>query len=381
VPYHRYWITDEEIQEVVATLRSGWLTSGPRVTAFEAAFSELKGNVPAVALSSCTAGLFLALKSLNLQPGDEVITTPMTFVATANSIVHAGGEVVFADIVSDSMNISPAKIEAKIGPKTKAILPVHIGGNPCEMDQIMALAEAHDLKVIEDCAHSIEGEFEGKALGTFGYAGSYSFYPTKNITAAEGGMLTVQDEEIRHLISVMSRHGLDKGTFQRMEVEGKPFYDVLVPGFKANMTDLQAAIGLQQMKRLEPMYQRRVAIHEHYLKAFDTVDAVQIIRQNPKGKPSLHLFLLVLQPEVLACSRDEFLAAAREEGVELSVNYVPIHHFSWYRNRFCTVPGAYPVAEFIGANVISLPFYPAMKDEDVAYVVEILTQLCERFKR
>jgi len=337
--------------------------------------------VPTVAISSCTAGIFLALKSLNLQPGDEVITTPMTFVATANSVVHAGGEVVFADILPESMNISPAEIEKKITSRTKAILPVHIGGNACEMDQIMDLADQHGLKVIEDCAHAIEGEFDGKPLGTFGYAGSYSFYPTKNITAAEGGMLTVQDEETRHLLSVMSRHGLDKGTFQRMEVEGKPLYDVLIPGFKANMTDLQAALGLQQLARLESMYQRRVAIHEQYLQGFESLDAVQIIRQNPRGKPSLHLFLLVLQPEVLSCSRDAFIAEARALGVELSVNYVPIHHFSWYKNRFCSVPGAYPVAEFIGANVISLPFYPAMSDEDVAHVIQILTQLCEQHKR
>lgn len=334
-----------------------------------------------MAISSCTAGIFLALKSLNLQPGDEVITTPMTFVATANSVVHAGGEVVFADILPESMNISPVEIEKKITSRTKAILPVHIGGNACEMDQIMDLADQHGLKVIEDCAHAIEGEFEGKPLGTFGYAGSYSFYPTKNITAAEGGMLTVQDEEARHLLSVMSRHGLDKGTFQRMEVEGKPLYDVLIPGFKANMTDLQAALGLQQLARLETMYQRRVAIHQQYLQGFESLGAVQIIRQNPRGKPSLHLFLLVLQPEVLSCSRDAFIAEARELGVELSVNYVPIHHFSWYKNRFCSVPGAYPVAEFTGANVVSLPFYPAMSDQDVAYVIQTLTLLCERHKR
>lgn len=305
----------------------------------------------------------------------------MTFVATANCVVHAGGRVVFADIDPVTMNISPDEIERKIGPKTKAILPVHIGGNPCEMDRIMDLANAHNLEVVEDCAHAIEGEFMGQPLGTFGYAGSYSFYPTKNITSAEGGMITVRDEETRHLLSVLSRHGLDKGTFQRMEVEGMPLYDVMFPGFKANMTDLQAGIGLQQLKKLDGMYERRVEIHQRYLEAFGSLSEVNVIRQNPKGKPSLHLFLIVLQPEQLSISREQFLASARERGVELSVNYVPIHLFSWYRSQFCSVPGAYPEAEFIGANVLSLPFYPAMSDKDVDYVIFTLTDMLRQNRR
>ena len=363
---------------MVATLKSGWLTSGPRVKAFEEEFSKLKGNVPTVAVNSCTAGIFLALKSLGFEPGDEVITTPMSFVATANCVVHAGARVVFADIDPVTMNISPEEIERKFTKRTKAILPVHIGGNPCEMDRIMALANEHGLEVVEDCAHAIEGEFEGKPLGTFGYAGSFSFYPTKNITSAEGGMITCRDEKVRHMLSVLSRHGLDKGTYQRMEVEGRPLYDVMMPGFKANMTDLQAGIGLQQMKKLHQMYDRRVEIHGKYLEAFSQLDTVRVIRQNPKGKPSLHLFLIILQPDLLTISRDEFLQTARKRGVELSVNYVPIHLFSWYRSQFCTVPGAYPEAEFAGANVVSLPFYPAMKDKDVDYVIETLTDILKQ---
>ncbi len=305
----------------------------------------------------------------------------MSFVATSNCIVHAGGKVVFADIDPVTMNIDPDQIERKIGPRTRAILPVHIGGNPCEMDRIMELATAHELEVVEDCAHAIEGEFMGKPLGTFGYAGRFSFYPTKNITAAEGGMVTCRDEELRHLLSVLSRHGLDKGTFQRMEVEGMPLYDVVMPGYKANMTDLQAGIGLQQFKKLGEMYRRRVEIHQHYLKAFLPLAEVEVIRQNPRGKPSLHLFQMVLNPDKLKISREAFLKAARERGVELSVNYVPIHLFSWYRNQFCTVPGAYPHAEFIGGNVISLPFYPAMTDRDVSYVIDTLANLLQQNRR
>lgn len=381
VPYHRAIIEEAEIAEVVAALRSGWLTTGPRTAAFEAEFSKLKQGAPSVALSSCTAGIFLGLRSLNLQPGDEVITTPMTFVSTANSIVHAGGRVVFADIERKTMNIDPAEIAKRITKRTKALLPVHIGGNPCEMDHIMDLAERHGLEVIEDCAHAIEADFGGRPLGTFGHSGSFSFYPTKNITTGEGGMVVCRDESVERTIRLLSRHGLDKGTFERMEVEGQPLYDVVLPGYKCNMHDIQAALGLAQLKRLDEMYARRVVLRKKYEEIFREMDAVEVVEQNPRGKSALHLFLILLNPEVLSCSRDQFIQAARELGVELSVNYTPIHLFSWYRNQFCSVPGAFKVAEYCGANVVSLPFYPLLQDEDVAHVAEVLRGLLKDFRR
>lgn len=366
---------------MVATLRSGWLTTGPRVKRFEQQFSALKGGHHSIAVNSCTAGLFISLRSLDLQPGDEVITTPMTFVSTANSIVHAGGQVVFADILTESMNIDPAAIERKIGPNTKALLPVHVGGNPCEMDAIMALAEAHGLKVIEDCAHAIESEFGGQPLGTFGYSSAFSFYPTKNITTGEGGMMVCREEATARLLRLLSLHGLDKGTYERMEVEGTPLYDVVLPGFKYNMSDLQAALGIHQLDKLESMYARRETIAARYHATFSQTDAVQLIVQNPKGKSALHLYMLLLNPEVLSISRDSFVRAARAAGVELSVNYTPIHLFSWYRSQFCTVPGAYPHAEYCGANTISLPIYPLMSDGDVDYVCEVLMGILDGNRR
>lgn len=366
---------------MIATLKSGWLTAGPRVAAFEERFSRYKGGVPSIAVNSCTSGIFLALKCLNLQPGDEVITTPMTFVATSNSIVHAGGKVVFADIDPDTMNLDPAAVERAITPRTRAILPVHIGGTPCQMDSIMELAVRHQLKVVEDCAHAIEGEFGGKPLGTIGDFGAFSFYPTKNITAGEGGMVTCRSTEDARMVRLLGRHGLDKGTFQRMEQEGEPLYDVLLPGFKTNMTDLQAAIGIHQMDKLESMYQQRVTLRKQYDEVFAAQDTVQIIGQFPPGKSALHLYLLVLQPEKLTISRGRFIQLAREQGVELSVNYTPIHLFSWYRSTFCTVPGAFPKAEFAGANVISLPFYPALTALDTAHIFEVLTGLLTKYRR
>ena len=380
VPYHRAMITEAEIAEVVSTLRSGWLTNGPRALEFERMVAGYKESAHAIAVSSCTDGLQLALHVLDLQPGDEVVTTPMTFAATANTILHAGGIPVFADIEAGTMNISPSEIERRITPRTKAILPVHVGGNPCRMDAIMAIAQQHGLQVIEDCAHALEGKFEGRHLGTFGMASSFSFYPTKNITTAEGGMVLCQDEALAARIRRLSRHGLDKSTYQRMEVEGTPLYDVLEPGYKMNLSDLQAGIGICQMGRVEEMYARRKEIKAVYDAAFLAEEGLGCIPCADGGHPSLHLYQLLLDPKVFSRGRDAFIRDARELGVEMSVNYTPVHLFSWYRNHLGTQEGDFPQAEFAGRQNISLPFYPAMQDEDVQHVVEVVLALAQRAK-
>lgn len=362
----------------MATLRSGWLTTGPRTQLFERRFSELKSGKPTVAVQSCTAGLFLAVHSLDLQPGDEVITTPMSFVATANVILQNGGKVVFADIDRASMNIDPERIAEKITPRTRAILPVHVGGNPCEMDRIMALADQHGLEVIEDCAHSIESEFQGQPLGTFGYAASFSFYPTKNITTGEGGMLVCRDESVARKLRLLSSHGIAKSTWQRMELEHNPLYDVLLPGFKYNMSDLQAALGLPQLDKLEVMYRRRCEIRKAFDQAFAGLEGVQVVSLNPRGKAALHLYLILLDQNKPHLQRQTFIATARQLGVELSVNYTPIHLFTYYRETFGYAEGDFPVAEECGASVVSLPFYPAMTDADVEHVISVLTSLAKK---
>ncbi len=359
----------------MATLRSGWLTTGPRTQLFEQRFSALKAGKPTVAVQSCTAGLFLAVRSLDLQPGDEVITTPMSFVATANVILQNGGTVVFADIDPLTMNIDPDQILAKITPRTRAILPVHVGGNPCDMDRIMEIAQLHGLEVIEDCAHSIEAEFEGQPLGTFGYAAAFSFYPTKNITTGEGGMLVCRDEEVAKKLRLLSGHGIAKTTWQRMEVEHNPLYDVLLPGFKYNMSDLQAALGLPQLDKLSAMYERRTVIRKAYDAVFEGLEGIQVVQLNPKGKAALHLYLILLDQNLPRLQRHALIAKARARGVELSVNYSPIHLFTYYRDTFGYQPGDFPIAEACGASVISLPFYPAMTDADVSYVTAILSEL------
>jgi dTDP-4-amino-4,6-dideoxygalactose transaminase len=345
------------------------------VAELEQRLGQLRGGHHAVAVSSCTAALFLSLKTLDLQPGDEVITTPMTFVATANSILHAGGTPVLADLGHRTMNLAPEAVASKIGPRTKAILPVHVGGNPCDMAALVALADAHGLRIIEDCAHALEAEFDGQAVGTFGQAGAFSFYPTKNITTVEGGLVLTRDADVARRVRILSRHGLDKGTYQRMEQEATPLYDVLEPGFKCNLTDLQAAIGLRQLDRLETMYQRRAAIKDVYDQAFSDLAGIDRIATHPLGKPALHLYQLVFRPGALKVTRAEFLQAARTAGLELSVNYTPLHLFTWYRKNLGTKEGDFPEAEHCGANNISLPFYPAMADEDVSYVAETIRRL------
>jgi dTDP-4-amino-4,6-dideoxygalactose transaminase len=364
----------------VATLRSGWLTTGPRTREFEQGFSALKLGLPCVAVQSCTAGLFLAARSLALQPGDEVITTPMSFVATSNAILLNGGTVVFADIDPATMNIDPARIAEKVTPRTRAILPVHLGGNACEMDAIMDIARQKGLAVIEDCAHSIEGEFMGQPLGTFGHAAAFSFYPTKNITTGEGGMVVCKDESLARHIRLLSSHGLTESAWER-EAGQSPLYDILLPGFKHNMSDLQAALGLAQLARLQALHDRRLQIRRAYDAAFGSLEGVRVVQLNPRGKSALHLYLLLLDPARLTISRAGFIQAAREQGVGLSVNYSPIHLFTYYRQQFGYRPGDFPVAEHCGANVVSLPFYPAMEDADVEDVITILTGILTEHRR
>ena len=328
----------------------------------------MRAHLPAVAVNACTNALFLALQSLDLKMGDEVITTPNTFVATANVILHAGATPVFADVDPVSMNIDPQEIEKRIGSRTRAILVVHVGGIPCDMDPIMELAQTHELAVIEDCAHAIETQYKGQYVGTFGYAAAYSFYATKNFTTGEGGMLLTQSEEVAERFRALRHHGIDKGAWERDSQHRLPLYDVKIPGYKCNMTDLQAALGLHQLPRLKEMHDRRKQIDTAYFHTFGGLDTVELAERNPAHHRALHLFRLRLRPETLRIHRDEFVLKARQVGIQLSVNFLPIHLFHYYRNEFGYREGDYPHAEAIGSDVVSLPIYPAMTDAQVEYV-------------
>lgn len=378
IPYHQAALDSAEETAVAEVLRSGWLTSGPKVREFEHLFSEWKGGAPAVAVNSCTAGLFLALKAAGIGPGDEVITTPYTFVSSASVILHCGARPVFVDIDPNTLNIHPEAVKAAVTPATKMILPVHIGGNPCDMDALTQIAAENHLEILEDCAHAVEGSWKGQKLGTFGIASAYSFYPNKNMTTGEGGMVLCRDAEFAQRVKMLSNHGLSKTSLERNKEDVLPVYDVLEPGFKFNMPDLLAAIGIVQMGKLEAGYARRKAIKAQYDEAFEACDQVSLIKSLPGAESALHLYILRLRTDALRVTRNEFLALAREAGVQLSVNYTPIHLFSWFRNTFGFEPQDFPEATAAGAEVISLPFYPSLTDDDVAFVIQTLLDLLKK---
>lgn len=380
IPYHRGSFDHLEEEELIATLRSGWLTAGPRVKAFEEQFSSLKNGRPSVALNSCTSGLFLALKEAGISEGDEVITTPMTFAATANTVIHCGATPVFADVDSASMNIDPEEVIRRWTPQTKAVVVVHVGGDACEMDPILDFAKEKGLAVIEDCAHAIEGTYKGRPLGALGDAGVFSFYPTKNISSAEGGMLVCRGEGMEKNIRMLSRHGLDSGIYEREGSRGYPFYDILLPGYKCNMTDLQAALCLVQMQKLEAMYQRRQEIDRRYRDLFAGVEGLRTIAPLPHSKSSLHLFRLELDCTRMTTDRDAFVRGVRKRGVQLSVNYLPVHLFTYYRKIGGYKEGDLPHAERGGKQLISLPFYPALKDAEIDRVATTILEVFEEMR-
>ncbi|MEL6500677.1 MAG: DegT/DnrJ/EryC1/StrS family aminotransferase, partial [Cyanobacteria bacterium J06623_1] len=286
-------IENDEIQEVVASLKSGWLGTGPKVMRFQADFAAYKNVEQAIAVNSCTAALHLSLVSANLQPGDEVITTPLTFCATVNSILHSGATPVLADINPLTMNIDPEQVRAKITPRTRAIIPVHFAGRPCDMDALEAIAQQHQLILIEDCAHAIETEYKGRKAGTFGNFGCFSFYVTKNITTGEGGMVIARRPEDAERLKVLALHGMSKDAWKRFSDDGYVHYQVVEPGFKYNMMDLQAAIGIHQLKRIKGYWQRRQEIWQQYNEAFADLPLTLPAPPEPDTVHGYHLYTVL----------------------------------------------------------------------------------------
>jgi len=315
LPFAPPLLGEEEINEVVDTLKSGWLTTGPKTKRFEQKFADYKGVKHALALNSCTAGLFLALNVLGVKPGDEIITTPMTFTASASVIGHNGAKPVFVDVKKETMNIDPDKIEAAITPRTKGMVIVHFGGNPCEMDKIMEIARRRNLFVLEDCAHVVEAEYKGQKMGTFGDFAAFSFYANKNMTKGEGGMLITNRDDIIQEARVKSLHGMSKDAWKRFSAEGFKPYDVVYLGYKFNMMDIQAALGLHQMDRVEKFNERRKEIFSLYDRAFETLEEVRILNRSPDVKHAYHLYQIFLNLDKLKCSRNEFVYALQKENI------------------------------------------------------------------
>ncbi|MFH1861641.1 MAG: DegT/DnrJ/EryC1/StrS family aminotransferase [bacterium] len=362
-------IQEEEIAEVVATLRSGWLGTGPKVGRFEALFRAYIGAQHALALSSCTAGLHVVMFAAGIKPGDEVITSPLTFAATANAILHAGATPIFADVEPGTLNLDPEQVNKQITPRTRAIIPVHLYGRPCNMDALLDIAQRHQLLFIEDAAHAIEAIYRGRRMGTFGLAGCFSFYVTKNVITAEGGMVTTNNDEIADKIKILSLHGLSRDAWKRYSDSGYRHYEVIYPGFKYNMTDIQASLGIHQLNRVEVNLKRREAIWARYDAAFSDlpVDVPPLAENNTRH--ARHLYTLLLRFDKIKMSRDEFLVRLQEENIGAGVHFISLHLQKYYRETFGYQPEDFPVATEASRRTVSLPLSPKLTDQDVDDVI------------
>ncbi|HLF57732.1 MAG TPA: DegT/DnrJ/EryC1/StrS family aminotransferase [Thermoanaerobaculia bacterium] len=362
-------IGEEEIEEVVATLRSGWLGTGPRVARFEEEFRRYKGADHAVAVGSCTAALHLSMLAAGLGPGDEVIVPALTFAATANAVLHAGATPVLADVDAVSFNLDPEDLARKIGPRTRAVVPVHFAGRPCAMEPILDLVARHGLTLVEDCAHAIETTWRGRAAGTLGEFGCFSFYPTKNLTTGEGGMVLTPSADLAARVKQLALHGLSRDAWKRFSDEGYKHYYVTELGFKANLTDLAAAIGLHQLARLEQNAARRLEIWRRYERELADLPLSLPAPEEPETRHAHHLFTVLVDEERAGLSRDRFLERMTEQGIGVGVHYLALPEHPYYRERLGWKPEHRPVATSIGRRTVSLPLSAKLTDEDVADVV------------
>jgi dTDP-4-amino-4,6-dideoxygalactose transaminase len=368
-------IEQAEIDEVVACMESAWLGTGPRVAQFENDFAAYQGLQPSqvAAVNSCTAALHVSMVAAGLEPGAEVITTPMTFCASVNAIIHAGLTPVLADVDPATQNIDPAAIEAVITPRTRAVLPVHFAGRPCEMDAIMAIAAKHDLMVIEDCAHAIETTYHGRKAGTFGDFGCFSFYTTKNVVTGEGGMITAGDEAHIARAKVLALHGLSKDAWHRFGDQGYKHYQVVEAGFKYNMMDLQAAIGIHQLARVAQNWKRRETIWNRYMEAFADLPIGLPAAPPPDTKHAYHLFTIMVDGARCGISRDAFLDAMNAQRIGTGVHYLAVPQHPYYQQHFGWKPEQWPNAMQLGRQTVSLPLSPKLSDTDVERVIDAVS--------
>lgn len=379
LPFSPPAITEEEIAAVVDTLRSDWITTGPKTKQFEQEFAAYLGAESALALNSCTAGLHLALAALDIGPGDEVITTPMTFCASVNVIEHVGATPVLVDIEPDTLGIDPERCAQAITSRTRAILPVHYAGHPVEMRPLLDLARERGLTLVEDAAHAVSATYEGQKVGAIGDLTAFSFYATKNLTTAEGGMLTGSPELIDKA-RVLSLHGMSRDAWKRYEKGGSWYYEVVSPGFKYNMTDIQAAIGQVQLRRLESMQQRRREVVAQYNAAFGQDEALQIPTERSGVESAWHLYVLRLNLDRLTLDRAQFIEEMRARNIGTSVHFIPIHLHPYYRDKYGFQPEDFPVAYREYQRVVSLPLHPGLSDEDVADVIAAVKDIIDRHR-
>lgn len=368
-------ITDAEVEEIVLTMRSGWLGTGPRVAHFEDLFRERTGARHAMAVNSCTAALHLAVLATGIGPGDEVIVPALTFCATANAVIHTGATPVLADVDPRTMNIDLGHVEQQITERTRAILPVHFAGRPCDIGPLGELARRRELVVIEDCAHAVETQTEGVAAGRHGALGCFSFYVTKNMTTGEGGMVVTDDDEFAESIKIRALHGMTRDAWRRFSDEGYRHYQVVFPGFKYNMMDLQAAIGIHQLARIDENWLRRQEIWNRYGRELAQTGLVLPSDPAPGTRHAHHLYTVLVDEDRVGIGRDAFLEAMTAQGIGVGVHYLSLPEHPYYREELGWRPEMVPMAARIGRQTVSIPLSPALSDEDVGDVIEAIRRI------
>ncbi|MBA7506954.1 UDP-4-amino-4-deoxy-L-arabinose--oxoglutarate aminotransferase [subsurface metagenome] len=381
LPYGHQSIDEKEINEVIDSLKSNWITTGPKMRSFEENFKKYIGSKFAVAVNSGTAALHISTSSINIKPGDEVITTPLTFVASANCVVYRGGTPIFADIKKNTYNIDPEEVKSKITSKTKALIPVHFAGQPCDMDEISEIAKENDLIVIEDAAHAIDAKYKGKKIGTLSDLTIFSFHPVKNMTTAEGGMVTTNDDNLYEKLLMFRTHGISKDAQKRFGKSGGYYYDMQYLGFRYNLSELHASLGIHQLAKLESFQKRRREVVKIYNKELKNIEELSIPFVKKDVKHSWHLYVIQLNLEKLRVDRDYIFKALREENIGVNVHYIPVHYHSYYQNKFGLKKGILPNVERLYPRLLTIPLFHSMSDDDVYDVINALEKILKYYKK
>jgi dTDP-4-amino-4,6-dideoxygalactose transaminase len=381
LPFHRPSFGPEEEAEVVDTLRSGWVTMGPKTHRLETAFQEMLDVPYAVAVNSCTAAIHLALIGLGIGPGDEVVTTPLSFATTANVLVHVGATPVFADVEPDTLNLDPDSVAARVGPRTKAIMPVHLYGHPCDMDALRGLADRHGLLIIEDAAHAIEAMYHGRKMGADSTAAAFSFYATKNITAGEGGMLITRRKDLAERAEILRLHGMSREAWKRHGSAGFRHWDILLPGYKYNLSDVHAAIGLAQLPKLEKFWVERRRLFERYHELLADLPEVILPVVRSDVRSAHHLYSIRMKVQKLRWTRDQIMGAIQAENIGLGVHFRALHLHPYYRDHFGFRRGLCPVAEMASDCLFSLPLYPGLTEVELHDVIAAVNKVLKVARR
>ena len=381
IPFHKPMITEDEVRETADTIRSGWWTMGPKVIRFEKEFNEYIGSKYSVSANSWTSAANLALDAIGIKKGDEVIVPSFTFTATAGIVCHFGATPVIVDVQKDTCNIDPMKIEAAITDKTKAIIPVHYGGYPCDMDEILELAKNYSLWVIEDAAHALPASYKGRKIGTIGDVTCFSFYVTKTLAAGEGGMLCTNDEDISERSTLMRLHGINKDSWKRYSDEGAWYYEVVAPGYKYNFDDIHASLGLAQLSKIDYMLQKRKNICQKYNSAFAENELISTYYLKNDRTSAHHLYPIILDIDNLRINRAQFIEELKAQGIIASVHFIPLYRHTFYQKNFHLENIKYPVSEYIYPRILTLPIWPMMSDGQIERVADAVNLIAKKYKK